>query len=113
MKFIIDYCRHDQKLVRNPYPLPRIDKTMQKLEILQYATELDLNIGYYTIRLLPANQDVPIIVNEFGKFRYNGLPMGICASGDIFQAKVDEILSYIEGFKTYIDDKIVLSKDFF
>ena len=56
---------------------------------------------------------MPIIVNEFGKFRYNGLPMGICASGGIFQAKVDEILSYIEGFKTYIDDTIVLSKDCF
>ena len=29
--------------------------------------------------------------------------MGICASGDILQEKVDKILGDIEGVKTYID----------
>ena len=33
--------------------------------------------------------------------------------GDIFQAKVDELLSDIKGVKTYIDDILVLSKYFF
>ena len=42
------------------------------------------------------------IVTEFGKFRYNRLPIGMCASGDIFQAKVDDLLSDIEGFKACI-----------
>ena len=32
------------------------------------------------------------VVTEFGKFRYNRLPMGMCASGEIFQAKVDKLL---------------------
>ena len=51
--------------------------------------------------------------NEFGKFRYNRLPMGMCASGDIFQANVDKLLGDIEGVKTYIDDILVLGKDIF
>ena len=51
-----------------------------------------------------------MIVTGFGKFRYNLLPMGICASGGIFQAKSDELLGDIEGFKTYINDILVLSK---
>ena len=50
------------------------------------------------------------IVTEFGKFKYNRLPMGMCASGDIFQAKVDKLLGDIEGVNAYIDDIIVLSK---
>ena len=53
------------------------------------------------------------IVTEFGKFRYSFLPMGMCASVDIFQAKVEKLLGDIRIFKTYIDDIIVLSKDFF
>ena len=53
------------------------------------------------------------IVTEFRKFRYNRLPMGMCASGDIFQAKLDELLGDIEGVKKYIDDILVLSKDSF
>ena len=53
------------------------------------------------------------IVTEFGKFRYNCLPMGMCASGDIFKAKVDKLLRDIKGVKTNIDDILVLSKDSF
>ena len=34
-------------------------------------------------------------------------------SGDILQAKIDKLLDYIEGVKTYIDDILVLSKDSF
>ena len=37
----------------------------------------------------------------------------MCALVDILQAKVDELLSYIKGVKTYIDDILVLSKDRF
>ena len=53
------------------------------------------------------------IVTEFGKFRYNHLPMGMWDSGDIFQAKVDKILSDIEGVNMYINDILVLSNDCF
>ena len=53
------------------------------------------------------------IVTKFGKFRYNRLPMGMCALGNIYQSKVDKLLCDIRGVKTYIDDIIVLSKDLF
>ena len=86
---------------------------MQQLEGLEYTTELYLNMGYYTIRVSPAIQDMKTINNEFGKFRYNRLPMGMCASVDIFQAKVDKILGDIEGVKMQIYDILVLSKDKF
>ena len=84
---------------------------MQQLELFQYATALYLNTGYYTIRLSPDSYDMMMIVTEFGKFRYNRLPMGMCASGDIPQSKVDELLGDIKGIKTYINDILVLSKD--
>ena len=86
---------------------------MQKLKVFQYATTLDLNMGYYTIRLSPASQDMITIVTAFWQLRYNRLPMGMCASGDIFQAKVDNIIGDIERSKTHIDDILVLSKDRF
>ena len=73
---------------------------MQELEGFQYAIELDLKMGYYTIRLSPASQDMTTIVTEFGKFRYNCLPMGMCGLGGIFHAKVDGLLGDIEGAKT-------------
>ena len=51
VRLITDYHRLNQQLFRNPYHLPRIGETMQQLESFQYATALDLKIGYYTIRI--------------------------------------------------------------
>ena len=39
--------------------------------------------------------------------------MGMCASGYIFQAKVEKLLGDIEGAKTYINDILILSKAWF
>ena len=111
MGFIIDYRRLNQKLVGKTYPLPIIGYTMHHLEGFYYSTALDLNMGYYNIRLYSSSQYMTTIVTEFGKFIYNCLPMGMCASGDRFQAKVDKLLGNIKGVKMYIDSILVLSKD--
>jgi hypothetical protein len=112
--FITDYRKVNQMIKRKPYPIPRIADMLQQLEGFQYASALDLNMGYYTIRLTPGAKDMTMtIVTEFGKFRYNVLPMGMCCSGDIFQAKVDELLGDIEVVKTYIDDILVINKGSF
>ena len=103
----------NHKLVRKLYPLPRMAEIKQQLEDFQYATSLDLNMEYYTIRLSPASQDMTTIVTEFVKFRYNRLPMGMCSLGDIFQDKVNKLLGDVEAVKTYIDDILVLSKESF
>ena len=50
MRFITDYLRLNQKLIRKPYLVTRIGETMQQLEGFKYATTaLDLNMGYYMI----------------------------------------------------------------
>ena len=113
MRFITDYRRLNQKLVIQMYTLPKIGETRQHLERFQYETALILNMGYYTIRILSASQEMMTIFTKFEKFRYNHLPMGMCASGDILQARVGDILGDIEGVKNYIDGILVLRKDFF
>ena len=45
------------------------------------------------------------------KLKYNRLHTGMWALGDILQGKVDEMISDIEGFKTYIHDILVLTRD--
>ena len=73
---------------------------MQHLEGLQYAAVLDLRMGYYTIRILPSSQDMKKIYTDLESSSI----MGMCNSGYIFQAKVDNLLNDIEGFKTYVND---------
>ena len=62
------------------------------------------------MELLPASDYLTTIVTELRKFRYNRVPMGLCAYSDIFQARVNNILSDIKGLNTYTNNIIVLGK---
>ncbi len=77
-------------VVRKPYPIPKISATLQELEGFTYATALDPNMGYYTIRLDPAiSKMCTIIIFPWGKYPYKRLPMGFRGSADIFQSPND------------------------
>ena len=83
---------------------------MQQLAGFQFATALDLNMRYYTIRIEAKSKVVTTIVTEFGKSQYNVFPVVMVMYGDISQAKVNKILGYIERIKAYINGIIVLKK---
>ena len=109
----MDHQKLEQKIVRKPYTLTIIGETIQQLEGLQYATELDLKMGYYTIDISAESLKLTTIVTGFGKFRYYLVPMGMWAFGDIFQDKVGDILGDTERVKAYIDNILVIGKVFF
>jgi hypothetical protein len=50
---ITDFRELNKWIVRRPFPIPKISTTLQELEGFTYAMALDLNMGYYTIRLDP------------------------------------------------------------
>ncbi len=53
VRTISDFRELNKRIVRKPYPIPKISTILQELEGFTYATSLDLNMGYYTIRLDP------------------------------------------------------------
>jgi hypothetical protein len=69
---------------------------LQELEGFTFATALDLNMGYYTIRLDSDASKICTIIFPWGKYSYNQLPMGIASSPDIFQGKMSELMESLE-----------------
>ena len=53
-----------------PAKIPKISTTLQELEGFTYATALDLNMGYYTIRLDPKAVEMFTIIFPWGKYSY-------------------------------------------
>ena len=109
VRFLSDFRKLNAKIVRKPYPIPKILELMQTLEGFTYATTLDLNMGYYTIKLDKSTQKICTIVTPVGKYTYLRLPMGINCAPDIFQAKMNNLMSGLEYVKTYFDDLLILS----
>jgi hypothetical protein len=52
VRFISDFRKLNEMLKRMPYPIQKIAQMLEELEKIAYATSLDLNMGYYTIKLV-------------------------------------------------------------
>ncbi len=81
---ISDFRELNKRIVCKPYPIPKISTTLQELEGFTYATTLDLNMGYYTIRSNPTAAEMSTIIFPWDKYLYQRLPMGFAGSADIF-----------------------------
>ncbi len=83
---------------------------LQKMDEFMYATALDLNMGYNTIKLNPDAQELYTIVLPWEKYRYRRLPMGVAGSPDIFQAYMSSLMVGLEFVRIYLDDSVVIIK---
>eukprot|EP00804_Cyclotella_cryptica_P006700 CCRYP_008641-RA/>CCRYP_008641-RA protein AED:0.32 eAED:0.30 QI:0/-1/0/1/-1/1/1/0/549 len=110
VRFLSDFREVNKRIVRKPFPLPKISTVMQELEGFTFATALDLNMGYYTIRLDPDASKICTIIFPWGKYSYLRLPMGIAGSPDIFQSKMTELMATLEFARAYIDDLLHITK---
>ena len=75
-----------------------------------YATALDFNMGYYSIRLDPDASKICTIIFCWGQYSYLILPMGIAGSPDIFQSKMLELMGALEFVRAYLDNLFMISK---
>ena len=67
-RVLSDFREVNKRIKRNPYPIPKISSVLQEMEGFTYATQLDLNMGYYTIRLDPDAQKICTIIFPWGKY---------------------------------------------
>jgi hypothetical protein len=51
IRVLSDLREVNKRIVRKPFPLPKISTLLQEMEGFTFATALDLNMGYYHIRL--------------------------------------------------------------
>jgi hypothetical protein len=52
----------NKRIERKPYPIYKISTILQELDGFTYATALDLNMDYYTIRLDPTVSEMCTII---------------------------------------------------
>ena len=51
VRFISDFRELNKRILKKPHHIPNIQDMLLNLEGFQWASSLDLNMGYYHIRL--------------------------------------------------------------
>jgi hypothetical protein len=108
--FLSNFGEVKKRLIRKPFPIPKISMVLQELEGFTFAMALDLNMGYYTIRLDPDASRICTIIFPWGKYSHKSLLMGIAGSPDIFQSKMSELMESLEYVQAYLDDLLCISR---
>jgi hypothetical protein len=66
LRSLADLRDLNERIKRKPYPLPKINDILQKLEGFAYGTSLDLNMGYYHIELSPNSSRLCTVDASYG-----------------------------------------------
>ena len=82
-----------QAIKREHFQLPTIEDITTRMANAKWFTKLDANRGYWQI--------------PFGQFCYQVTPSGIKSDKEVFQKRISQPFSDLEGVETDIDDIIV------
>ena len=91
LRFLSDYSNLNKQLKQKPYLIPKLNEILLRLEFFQCATSLDLNMGYYHIRLRKNASNLSTIILPWVKCSDKHLTMGFANSPDIFQQKINNL----------------------
>ncbi|CAF1098166.1 unnamed protein product [Rotaria sp. Silwood1] len=111
-RFVVDYRKLNAITIRDSYPLPRIDDTINQLAGARYYSKFDLKSGYHQIPIDHRDKHKTAFITSYGLFEFNVLPQGLINGPPVFQRIMNEILGDLLGHHclVYLDDIITFSK---
>ena len=108
LRVCIDPQKLNTALQRERYYLPVMDDILPKLQNAKVFSVLDLKSGYWHVKLDEESSFLTTFNTQFGRYRWLRLPFGLNVSAEIFQRKLHQVLSDIEGIACIADDIIVI-----
>lgn len=112
-RLCVDYRALNDCTIKDAYPLPRIQDTLDTLSTAKWFSTLDLASGYWQVELTPRARKAAAFCTRTGLFEWTVMPFGLCNAPATFQRLMDRVLVGMqwETCLVYLDDIIVLGKD--
>ena len=111
-RFCVDYWKLNNVTVKDSYPLPTIDDTLDSLA--KCFSTLDLASGYWQVGLKDEVKLKTAFTTYQGLYQFKVLPFGLCNAPSTFQWLMERVLQGLcwQMLSVYIDDFIIFSRLF-
>ena len=107
VRICVDLKALNESVLREAYPILKVDKMLAQLAGAQVFSKLDANIGFWQIPLAPESRPLTTFITPFGRYQFNKLPFDISSAPELFQQQMNRILEGLPGVLCLIDDVVV------
>ena len=105
IRFCIDYRKLNQVTKMDAYPIPSMDRMIEKVASAKYITTFDLTKGYWQIPLEESTIEKSAFITSKGLYEFLVMPFGMKTAPATFQRMMsDVVLKDLTFADAYIDD---------
>jgi len=114
MRFCIDYRKVNDLIIKDKFPLRKIDTFFDQLNGSHYFSSCDLRQGYWQTVISEEDRDQTAFVTRKGQWRFKVQSFGLCNAPSQFARTMELILAGLTYHTCliYLDDILVFSRTF-
>ncbi|MGL6195104.1 MAG: reverse transcriptase domain-containing protein, partial [Thermoguttaceae bacterium] len=111
-RFCIDYRILNRHTIKNRYPIPRLDDTIDSLKHANFFSKIDLKNGYWHVPINELDKKKTAFRSHIGLYEFNVMPFGLTNAPSTFQHIMNTIFyqSNWQFSLIYLDDVIIYSR---
>nr|GEY35071.1 putative reverse transcriptase domain-containing protein [Tanacetum cinerariifolium] len=112
-RMCIDYRELNKLMVKNRYPLPRIDDLFDQLQGSSVYSKIDLRSGYHQLRVREQDVRKTAFRTRYGHYEFQIMPFGLTNAPAVFMDLTNQVCKpYLDKFViVFIDDILIYSKN--
>ncbi|KAL6471539.1 hypothetical protein MHYP_G00201890 [Metynnis hypsauchen] len=113
-RICIDYRGLNQVTIKDRYPLPRVDKSLDFLARGKFISTIDLARGYWQVGVKESSRPKTVFASHCGLFQFKVLPFSLCNSPATFQRLMNTVLAGLvyTCCTVYLDNVVIASPTF-
>jgi len=112
LRLCVDYRALNNITIKNRYPLPLIQESLERLGNARIYTRLDVREAYHRLRIREGDEWKTAFRTRYGHFEYLVVPFGLTNAPAAFQAYINRALSDLVDriCVVYLDDILIYSR---
>ncbi len=115
-RFCVDFRKLNAITVKDAYPIPNIQETIEKIGDAKYFSTLDMGSAYWQVPIAEGSKDKTAFVTTTGLYWWLFMPFGLCNAPAAFQRLMNRVLEpmrmrYGDLVLVYLDDILIATQN--